>query len=166
MNNPAKGNMYEVTLAKTRETFAPFLQGCPTALVCIISSSTLQQREKDALENALVALGYGSKICTWVTLQTTSNLQNSSHPASAQLDRQTFFQMIEGLDPLCLIVTDTEAASLAGQAYRQSLSPNTPCRLLGRNTVVFGSFASLLDNPQGKQKAWALLKALPKYGER
>ena len=40
------------------------------------------------------------------------------------------------------------------------------CRLFGRDAVAFKSFEHMLDDAQSKQAAWALLKKLPRFGER
>ena len=72
------------------------------------------------------------------------------------------FVLLEGLDPLCLVAADGKTAALLGQAYRCSVPTGDACRLFGRTAVSFIDFESLLQTPQDKQIAWALLKKLPK----
>ena len=47
-------------------------------------------------------------------------------------------------------------------AKRFALAPNMFTRILGRNAVTFSSFESMLSTPNDKQRAWALLKKLPR----
>lgn len=157
MNNSAKGNMYEVTLSETWELFAEHLRGYHAGLVCIVSNTSLEDPASTALENSLAALGYGRGAGTFTTLHPEGGLGEDG-----KLDAQALFLLIEGLDPLCLIATDSTAVALLGQAYHQDLPLDAPCRVFGRTTVAFRSFSMMLDDPKNKQVAWGLLKKLPK----
>ena len=68
----------------------------------------------------------------------------------------------------CVIVVaaDAEAARALGAAYRPEVPLDGACRLFGRDAVAFKSFEHMLDDAQSKQAAWALLKKLPRFGER
>ena len=158
MKNSANGNMYEVTLEETWELFGSYLNGAKAGLVCIVSEKPLSAEAKSALENSAAALGYGRAGCTFATLADADN--------KTALDAQALFLLIEGLDPLVVVATDAEAARSLGGAYRQDVPLDAPFRLFGRSAVAFAAFESLLENAQSKQVAWALLKKLPKFGER
>ena len=73
--------------------------------------------------------------------------------------------LVEGLDPLCLIATDSTAAAALGRAYRCEVPLGKPGRAFGRSVVAFRDFDAMLDDGQDKQIAWALLKKLPRFGE-
>ena len=75
------------------------------------------------------------------------------------------FLLVEGLDPLCLIATDSTAAAALGRAYRCEVPLGKPGRAFGRSVVAFRDFDAMLDDGQDKQIAWALLKKLPRFGE-
>ena len=70
------------------------------------------------------------------------------------------------MDPLIVVAADAEAARALGAAYRQEVPLDGACRLFGRDAVAFKSFEHMLDDAQSKQAAWALLKKLPRFGER
>ena len=146
------GNKYEVALDETWELFGPYMSGSHAGLCCVISSEPLSEAAVKALDSSLTALGYGREACTYVI--------------SGDLDQQALFVLVEGLDPICIIAADGKSAALLGQAYHLAVPSGKATRLLGRTTVSFLDFESLLETPQDKQIAWALLKKLPKFGEK
>lgn len=68
--------------------------------------------------------------------------------------------VVEGLDPVALVVADAAAAALLAEAYRQPVFCDHPNRLSARSVAAFTNFAALLEIPEGKQRAWSLLKEL------
>lgn len=152
MKNSAKCNMYEVGLAQTRELFGDYLDGSPSALICAVSAQVLGEAARAALESSAAALGYGHGAVTFATLA----------DAEGALDGPALFALVEGLDPLCVVAADAEAATALSQAYRQELPPMKAARLFGRPAVAFDSFEQMLADDQAKQRAWALLKTLPR----
>ncbi len=68
--------------------------------------------------------------------------------------------IVEGLDPVALVVADAAAAALLAEAYRRPLFCDHPNRLSARSVAAFSNFAALLETPEGKQRAWSLLKEL------
>ena len=62
-------------------------------------------------------------------------------------------------------VTDTAAAQALAAAYGQPAVPGEHGRLFGRDIVAFHRFEDLLDDATHKQKAWALLKKLPRLDQ-
>lgn len=79
------------------------------------------------------------------------------------LDGSALRMLVEGLDPLCVIIADRASAAAFSQAYGKHCSLDAAGRALGRSVVAFTSFAGLLETPADKQRAWALLKALPRF---
>ncbi len=152
--------MYEATLEETRELFAPYLEGAPSGVVCVVAARALGDQALGALESSAAALGYGRSCCMYATLRPVHAEDD------AALDSQALFLLMEGLDPLVVVAADAEAARALGGAYRQDVPVDAPCRLFGRDAVAFTSFEGMLDDPQSKQAAWALLKKLPRFGER
>ena len=189
MKKSAKGNIYEVTLDETWELFAPYLDGARAGVVGVASASPLGAEAREALENSAAALGYGHGSCTYAVLQPKKGTgyaasdgkeSTAAEPAGkaegrpadeeaagdAALDGQALFLLLEGVDPLVVVAADAEAARALGAAYRQDVPLDGACRLFGRDAVAFKSFESMLGDVQSKQAAWALLKRLPKFGER
>lgn len=81
-------------------------------------------------------------------------------------DPQALFLLIEGLDPLFLVVCDDAAAHQLEAAYGAELARDAANRLFGRDAVVFRNLSALMGTPRDKQRAWALLKSLPRNGAR
>ncbi len=146
------GNKYEVTLDETWELFGQFLKGARSGALVVASFDTLGDAARTALESSAVALGYGKDACTFADIST--------------LDENALFMLIEGLDPKCLVVTDSKAAALTSKAYRLELACDEASRTFGRTCVAFDNFEAMLATSDKKQIAWALLKKLPKAGER
>lgn len=146
------GNKYEVALDETWELFGQYMSGAHAGLCCVISSESLSEAAEKALDNSLAALGYGHDACTFVV--------------PGDLDQQALFVLIEGLDPICIVAADGKSAALLGQAYHLAVPSGKATRLLGRTTASFLDFESLLKTPQDKQIAWALLKKLPRFGDK
>lgn len=157
MKNLVKSNMYASTLDNTWGLYHEYLEGRHEALISVVSSKPLSPLARKALESSFAQQGYGSSSCTFVVLEGTAG--TSGLP---RLTNQELFSALEGLDPLFSVITDKEAALDCSQAYRQPLPLNKRSRLFGRELRAFSSFETLLSSQEGKQKAWALLKSLPK----
>ena len=78
------------------------------------------------------------------------------------LDAHALFTLIEGLDPKCIIALDAAAARTLAEAFHVKHILNAHGRFSGRDVVAFPDFASLMNSPEEKQRAWHLLKKLPK----
>ena len=146
------GNKYEVALDETWELFGQYMSGAHAGLCCVISSESLSEAAEKALDSSLAALGYGHDACTFVV--------------PGDLTQQALCVLGEGMDRVCIVAADGKSAALLGQAYRLAVPPGKATRLLGRTTVSFLDFESLLKTPQDKQIAWAMLKKLPRFGDK
>ena len=146
------GNKYEVTLDETQELFGQFLSGARCGALLIAACGTLSDAARNALESSARALGYETDACTFADV--------------SALDENALFMLAEGLDPKCLVAADENAASLLARAYRCEIPTGDASRALGRTCVAFSDFEAMLKTPDEKQIAWALLKKLPKAGER
>lgn len=150
MKKSANGNMYEAAAREVGELFAAHLSGSSLPLICVLSEKALPDQARIALESSARSLGYGDA-CTFVALE----------GYDGKLDAGSLLLAVEGLDPLCLILADAEAARLLSEAYRCPVPTGQPSRIMGRSAVAFESFASMLSNDHDKQNAWSLLKKLP-----
>ena len=176
VNFSAKSNMYSVARDTVLDRYARHVElaggsaDAFTPLFCVVSKAPLGENAKKALASSAQALGYGAQGCFFVVI--TPNDCDS-------LDPKQLFSLIEGIDPLALVAADKDAVRALEQAYRVAqeaiyrgqdakelhrfqLSPNAYTRILGRDAVTFSSFEAMLAKPDLKQKAWALLKKLPK----
>lgn len=147
--------MYEVAAEQAWELFGDFLDGSPEATFCAVAAGPLGAQARCALESTAEALGYGKDAFVLVRL----------HAGDAALDPQALFLLLEGIDPLCLVTADRESSEAFARAYRCTLGFDGQQRVFGRPCVAFESFESMLGSEADKQKAWALLKKLPRFGE-
>lgn len=157
MKKSIKGNIYTSSLENTWLLFNDYLQGHRETIIVVISSKPLSARAHEALENSFARLGYKKESSTFISLQ------GFAETPSAPLNDKDILTLIEGLDPLFLVITDEKAANLCSAGYRRDLALNKRNRIFGREVRAFASFEAMLENSPSKQKAWGLLKTLPKF---
>jgi len=156
----SESNMYGVQAAEIRELFSDYVRGDADNLVLALSTEPLDDTARNAIEKSLESFGYGTRACTYVSLSGFE--RDTDADDAAVLDPQALFLLIEGLDPLCMVVCDSYAISVVHKAYRTALSPNAKTRVFGRTVAAFNDLESLLGSSTGKQKAWSVLKTLPR----
>lgn len=93
----------------------------------------------------------------------SGTLEADSQAPEMLLDPIAIFSLVEGLDPLVIVALDASAASLLSATYKQDILLERAGQLFGRPLVAFADFATHLENPDAKQRAWRLLKTLPTY---
>lgn len=93
----------------------------------------------------------------------SATLEADSQAPEMFLDPIAIFSLVEGLDPLVIVALDASAASLLSATYKQDILLERAGQLFGRPLVAFADFATHLENPDAKQRAWRLLKTLPTY---
>lgn len=143
--------MYEFTAREMHDVFGAHLDGALTPLLCVVSEKTLTDRARAALASSAKSLGYADA-ATFITLE----------GPDAALDATSLFMLLEGLDPACIVAADAASTTALSAAYRCPVPQQGACRVLGRDAVTFPSFDAMLDDPDSKQRAWALLKKLPR----
>lgn len=160
----AKGNIYTSGTAGILELFGDYVEGSPDRAALAISTRKLSSAATLALDKSLDAFGYGRDACSYAVLAPSADDADSADGAAEEpaLDPQALFLLIEGVDPLILICADERAAALVAQAYRTSLQYDAPARIFGRPAVAFRDLDGLMNSDAGKQKAWKLLKSLPR----
>lgn len=159
MKISASSNIYEVTTENVLDAYAPFVEfganGAGGAerkigrlLAMTLSTTPLGATARGAVEKSLQALGYGANCCAFATMAAEG----------AELGGPELLSLTEGLDPLLLIICDARCAEALANAYHAQVEPGNAGRLLGRPYVAFADFESLMETPEDKQTAWALLK--------
>ncbi|MDD6289237.1 MAG: hypothetical protein PUA57_03435 [Eggerthellales bacterium] len=117
----------------------------------MVSAAELEPLAQNALQSTAVALGYGDRAVSFVTLGSEAEL----------LEPAALLSVVEALDPVALVVTDAVAAECMSRAYKCEVPTQASSRVLGRTCVAFRDFSEMLETPELKQQAWALLKRLP-----
>lgn len=151
MNESAE-NPYAISRHKVQEAYRVYLSGAGEGLFVTVSTSTLTANAHTALERTAEALGYGKEGTAFLTVDA----------AEPTLSPTQLLAVIEGLDPLCIVICDKETVSLCAQTYRQDIPIARRIRLFGRDACAFDDLSGLIAYEQGKQQAWHLLKQLPK----
>lgn len=147
------------------ECFADYVSGSADALFTVVSEAPLSDAARAALSATADARGYGAKCCAFVTL--SGNMGASSDPSSPDglepLDTESLYTLLESLDPTALVATDKTAARLLAKTFRTELPLQERVQILGRSAVAFEDFASMLTDTAEKQRAWSVLKKLPRF---
>lgn len=149
-----RSNIYEANGSLVWDLYADYVSGSRTTLACAIGSRKASEAAQHALESSMAALGYGGAPA-FVTLDVDD----------IPLGDVDLFTLVEGIDPLAIVATDAAAAARLARAYRQNIAVDEACRIFCRNGVAFRDLEGMLETPEGKQRAWALLKKLPRLGK-
>lgn len=155
----SQSNIYGAGAASIFELFGDYVCGDAGRAALVLSSRPLGEAATIALDKSLAAFGYGPDAFSTATMMPTDSTEEGG---DIPLDPQALFLLVEGLDPLILICADENATSLVSQAYRTAFRPDTAERAFGRPAVMFENLDALMESEAGKQKAWKLLKSLPR----
>ncbi len=147
-----KRDLYGIASLEISDLFADHLEGDPWMPFFILSSAPTPSITKNAIEKSAAALGYPEPSCLYCTLQ--PEIQGSS------LDSSALWLLMEGIDPLQIIVTDDNAITLLEKTYRTTFSRNSSGRIFGRNAALFSDLTTLIEDDAGKRQAWELFKSL------
>ncbi len=141
------------------ELFADYVEGDVGQPALVLSARRPSETSLNAIDKSLSAFGYGADAFVQAT---TLPLDRAAEGGDIPLDAQALFLLVEAVDPLMIICTDGEAAEALGAAYRADLQADSATRVFGRPAVLFSKLDSLMDSDAGKQRAWKLLKSLPR----
>ena len=179
VNIMRESNMYSTPTAEIWDVFADYVVGTPNCMALVLSSRVPEAPVKNAIEKSLASFGYPENTWAWATLfprvgnagENGSGLADAdadAEPTGAcidpgvKLDAQALFMLVEGIDPLCLIACDSESRDVLQDAYRAEIPLDSPARVFGRRTASFADLGALLHTDENKQKAWSILKSLPR----
>ncbi len=154
MKNSADSNIYEVNALSVLNAYEDLIEGDTNSSVLVISAKPLSSQARKALEKSAEYLGYLSDAIAWAL--------TALPDAALSLGTRDLHLLVEGLDPLFVIATDASSGELLGQAYGVKIAPDTLNRVLGRSVLCLKDFEGSLKNEDAKQRAWHLLKQLPK----
>lgn len=156
--NPAANavSIYERQRAIECANLTNFYEGSLNALFCVASSDQPTEPERKALEATAQRGGFTSQQMIWVT----TNAKSDDASESTSLDPANLMQLVESIDPLCLVVLDQRAAEVLSRAYNQPVKLEACDSILGRPCCAFVDFNRMLQTDERKQRAWALFKEL------
>lgn len=155
MKNSANSNIYEVNANNVLTAYDGFVEGTPETMLLVVSTCAPSPEARTAIESSADSLGFKQRTA-WVHL----NAPEGANSVATVLGAKDLMAIIEGLDPLALIVLDEKGIATLAEAYRCDIPEDSHVRVFGRDTATFHDFASMLDNSDAKQKAWAILKKL------
>ena len=130
----------------------------PNASLLCLSSQPLPEEVRAAVAASAERLGYGSSNVAWVVVAPEGG--SPTEACALPFAENDIRTIVEGIDPVAVVVADSNAAAMMAEAYKQPLFCYHPCRVAGRSVAPFTNFEALLTTPDSKQKAWALLKEL------
>ena len=142
--------MFEVTGESVLTLYGSNVTGTPLSALMVVSETPVGEAALEALEKSAASLDFGSAPLALLVAESPDG----------KLGAEDVRTIVEGLDPVALIATDAFAAELLSAAYRTPVTLDAPNRLLGRTALIFEDFEALMETPETKQKAWALLKQL------
>ena len=145
-----KSNKIEEPGASVLTLYGSNVTGTPLSALMVVSETPVGEAALEALEKSAASLDFGSAPLALLVAESPDG----------KLGAEDVRTIVEGLDPVALIATDAFAAELLSAAYRTPLTLDAPNRLLGRTALIFEDFEALMETPETKQKAWALLKQL------
>lgn len=156
--NPAANaaSIYERQRAIECANLTNFYEGSLNALFCVVSSDQPTEPERKALEATAQRGGFTSQQTIWLTTTAAS----VGTPESTSIDPGDLMQLIESIDPLCLVVLDQRATEVLSRAYNQPVKLEACDSVLGRPCCAFVDFSRMLQTSERKQRAWALFKEL------
>ena len=138
VKNLAQSNIFEAGAVEISELFGDYLEGDVTPGACValaLGETSPSDAVRNAIARSLAALGYGENACTFATLLP---FDQEIEGADIPLDAQSLFLLVEGLDPLRIIVTDRRSADLLASAYRTAFPrPHTPPLKRGLTAPTF-----------------------------
>lgn len=127
--------------------------GPANAPAVILYSGSPSEQQRHALVASFEQLGYQEGALGWINIDAAGE----GEPAPDLL-----FNLIEAIDPLCVVALNHAATAQLSRSYHAPLSLETRGLLLGRECRCFENFEALLATEAGKRKAWGLLKTLPR----
>lgn len=165
---------YAVARHSVLAKYSDAISGSEAGIFLVISSDELSDAAKNALTKTAESLNYGPNPITFVQTslihadrnsKTSTNSSASSHKQTCESPESQLFEIIEGLDPVCMVLCDEDAASLVSKAYNADITSMSLNRIFGRSVAVLDHIDTLLATPQGKSRMWGILRILPHFHE-
>ena len=133
--------MFEVTGESVLVLYGSHVTGTPASTLMVLSATTLSAAAQGALEKSATSLEFGNAPLVLVVAEADEGKLGAE-------------------DVRTIVAADALSAELLSAAYRMPIALDASNRLLGRTAVIFEDFEGMMDTPEGKQRAWALLKKL------
>lgn len=150
----ANSNIYSYSRTDALKRFSPYVSGDESGLFAVVCDAGLSAAARDALEKTAASLGYGAAAPLFI----------DTDADSSTIGPEDLFALLEAVDPLCIVVAQPESLQLLCRAYRIEPPAQPAFRMFGREVRAIPDMNRLMETPQGKQRAWAVLKTLPRIG--
>lgn len=139
-------NIYAYARSRVLREHADRIAGSPDGLVLAVCTAPPSPAAENALDKSFERLGFGAGACC------TANL--------AGLSADEAFDLVEGIDPVALVVTDEATAALCAEAVGEPLPLERELRFFGRETRAFRDLNAMFGTERDRQLVWRLLKSM------
>jgi hypothetical protein len=117
-----------------------------SGLALVIYTDPLSDAARNALEKSFAAIGFDADAQAFACVK--------------DLAAERVFDIVEGIDPLVLVASDTDSAQRYAQAVRADFPLMRKVRVFGREARAFHQLNAMMDDDADKQAVWHLLKSL------
>lgn len=128
--------------------FPQHVRGAESGLIAALFSDVPSPQAQNALEKSASALGWGAEALCFVETD--------------GLDPSDLLQIIEGIDPVAIVLASESSARAFFSAYHMQPAEGTCFTALCREARLIPRFEELMKSPDGRQRIWAALKTLPR----
>jgi len=159
---------YSVSRQHILEKYAQIISGSSTGLFVALTSEPLSDAAKNALTKTAESFNYGADPVTYVDVSGLEKFdnrgpKNRDETNKAASTNDQLFEIVEGLDPVCLVTCDDKATHLLTEAYRTQIMPMEPARVFGRSAAPLNNIDTMLETQKGKAHLWKVLRTLPHF---
>ena len=140
--------IYDFPRINAFSRFSRHLHGAESGLIAALFPAEPSPRAQNALEKSALALGWGAEAVCYVETD--------------GLDAQELLQIIEGIDPVAVVIASASSAQAFFAAYHLQPIGNERFTALCREVRSIPCFEELMESPDGRQRIWAVLKTLPR----
>lgn len=140
--------IYDFPRKSVFSRFPQHVHGAESGLIAALFPIEPSPQAQNALEKSALALGWGAEAVCFVKTD--------------GLDTQELLQIVEGIDPVAVVIASARSAQAFFAAYHMQPTEAESFTALCREVRLIPCFDRLMESPEGKQRIWAVLKTLPR----
>jgi hypothetical protein len=140
--------MYTFNADAMLQNYQEHIDASANICTLVISIGKVGEYARNAIERSAASLDFGE--IGWACI--------GGSEEQSQLTARDIWLLVEGLDPLRVVVCDKVATELFASAFKTKATHDSFCRIMCRNVVCFDDLDKLVQTD--KQKVWALFKQI------